>query len=109
MSKKILIVLSEYGFWGEELVGPLDVLDEKGYETIFMTPKGQRPHALPPSMQVGYLDLPLAKVVTDEYYANKTRAIDASSRLENPLNQSTWFPERPYSNSPKCGHELEAY
>ena len=24
--KKILVVLSEWGFWGEELVGPLDEL-----------------------------------------------------------------------------------
>lgn len=109
MSKKILIVLSEYGFWGEELVGPLDVLDQKGYDTVFMTPKGKRPHALPPSMQEGYFDPPLDKVVTDEYYANKTRAIDASSRLDNPLTLSTWFPERPYFNAPKFGHALEAY
>ena len=32
MSKKILIVLSEYGYWGEELVGPLETFDAAGYE-----------------------------------------------------------------------------
>ena len=62
--KKILVVLSEWGYWGEELVGPLEVLDGKGYETLFATPKGKRPHALPPSMQAGYFDPPLDKVVT---------------------------------------------
>ena len=29
--KKVLTVLSEWGFWGEELVGPLEVLDAAGY------------------------------------------------------------------------------
>ena len=30
MSKKILVVLSEWGYWGEELVGPLEAFDEAG-------------------------------------------------------------------------------
>ena len=30
--RKILLVLSEWGYWGEELIGPLEVFDEKGYE-----------------------------------------------------------------------------
>jgi putative intracellular protease/amidase len=109
MPRKILTVLSEFGFWGEELVGPLNVLDAAGYEVVFMTPKGRRAHALPPSMTPGYLDPPLDKVVTDEYYAKATQDIDKSPRLDNPLNLSTWFPERPFFNSPNFGHGLEAY
>jgi len=107
--KKVLTVLSEFGYWGEELVGPLEVLDEKKYSIDFMTAKGKRPHALPPSMQAGYFDPPLDKVVTDEYYAKKTREIDASKRLDSPINLSTWFPERPFFNSANFGHGLEAY
>lgn len=107
--KKILVVLSEWGYWGEELVGPLDVLDEHKYETVFVTPKGRRPHALPPSMTEGYFDPPLDKVVTDACYAAKTRQIDGSQRLDSPMNLSTWFPERPYFNSGNYGHALEAY
>ncbi len=109
MAKKILVCISEFGYWGEELVGPLDVLDAGGYETVFMTAKGRRAHALPPSMEAGYLDPPLDKVVTDEYYASKTREIDASKRLDNPINLSTWFPVRPYFNSANFGHGLEKY
>jgi putative intracellular protease/amidase len=109
MSGKVLTVLSEYGFWGEELVGPLEVLDAAGYEVVFVTPKGGRAHALPPSMTVGYLDPPLDKVVTDEYFARATQAIDKSERLDGPINLSTWFPERPYFNAPHFGHALEAY
>ncbi|MEZ4869566.1 MAG: type 1 glutamine amidotransferase domain-containing protein [Caldilineaceae bacterium] len=109
MSKKVLVVLSEWGYWGEELVGPLEVLDEHGYATDFVTPKGKRAHALPPSMKAGYWDPPLDKCVTDEHYARKTREIDASARLDNPLNLAEWFPERPFFNSANYGHALEAY
>ena len=80
--RKILVVLSEWGFWGEELVGPLEVLDAHGCQSTFATPKGGRAHALPPSMTAGYFDPPLDKCVTDEYFAAKTREIDASSRLD---------------------------
>lgn len=109
MPRKILVVLSEYGYWGEELVGPLEVLDTEGYETAFVTPKGGRAHALPPSMTAGYYDPPLGKVVTEEHYARATRTIDASPRLDNPIDLSGWFPERPYFNSADFGHSLEAY
>ena len=107
--KKILVVLSEWGYWGEELVGPLEALDAHKYETVFMTPQGNRARALPPSMEAGYYDPRLHKVVTDEYYASKTREIDTSTRLDNPINLAAWFPERPYFNLPNFGRELEQY
>lgn len=106
---KVLAIISEWGYWGEELVGPLDVLDEHGYETVFATPKGNKPRALPPSKNAGYFDPPLRKVVTDEYYASKTRDLENSTRLDKPINLEEWFPERPYFNDPEFGHELEKY
>jgi putative intracellular protease/amidase len=109
VTRKILTVLSEFGFWGEELVGPLEALDAAGYAVSFMTPKGGRAHALPPSMTPGFFDPPLGKVVTDDYFATATQRIDASSRLNNPINLAAWFPERPYFNDPGFGHKLEAY
>ena len=54
--RRILIVLSEFGFWGEELIGPLETFDQAGYDVDFATPKGKRPVALPPSMDPDYLD-----------------------------------------------------
>lgn len=109
MSRKVLIVLSEYGYWGEEFVGPLEVLDAHGYEIVFMTPTGKRAHALPPSMEEGYFDPPLDKVVTDERFARLTREVDASDRLNDPIDLSSWFPERPYFASPDFAHGLERY
>jgi putative intracellular protease/amidase len=109
MNKQILVVLSEWGYWGEELVGPLEVFDEHGYTSTFMTPTGKRAHALPPSMTEGYLDPPLDKVVTEAHYARKTREVDSSTRLDKPLALSSLFPVRPYFNSKNFGHGLEAY
>ena len=41
MPKKILIALSEWGYWGEELVGPLEVLDQKRIPIRFCYSKGK--------------------------------------------------------------------
>ncbi len=109
MTKKILAFVSEWGYWGEELVGPLEVLDAHGYETVFMTATGKKPRALPPSKNAGYFDPPLRKVVTSEYYAEKTRNLEQSERIDNPISLNDWFPERPYFNDPEFGHELEKY
>jgi putative intracellular protease/amidase len=109
MTKTILCCASEWGYWGEELVGPYDVLTAHGYRVDFMTPTGQKPPALPPSMQAGYLDPPLDKVVTSEHFAQRTREIQESNLLDKPINLSTWFPQMPYFNSAGFGHALEDY
>jgi putative intracellular protease/amidase len=107
--KKILIILSEYGYWGEELIGPLDTFDAAGYDVTFATPTGKRAPALPPSMDPSYVDPPLGKSVTSPEVAAKTKVIDESPRLDNPLNISELMPERPYFCSPTLIRDLEAY
>ena len=109
MTKRILIILSEFGYWGEELVGPLETFDEAGYEVDFATPKGKRPTPLPPSMDPAYIDPPLGKSVTSAEVAEKVKALDASSRYDKPIDISTWVPERPYWSSPTMLRDMEAY
>jgi putative intracellular protease/amidase len=109
MTRKILICISEWGYWGEELIGPLDVFQEKGYETVFMTPTGEKPCALPVSMDPSFFDVPLDKPVVDEYYARRTREVENSDLLNNPINLSAWFPERPYFSRSDFAHRLEEY
>lgn len=106
---KILIVLSEWGYWGEELIGPLETFDRAGYEVAFATPKGKRPVALPPSMDANFIDPPLGRTVTTEEVAQKVRDIDKSPRLDNPLNISELMPEMPYFSSSSLIRDLEAY
>lgn len=97
MPRKILVVVSEWGFWGEELIGPLEVLEEARYEVAICTPNGRRPRALPPSMDANYIDPPLGRSVTSARMAEKVRAIDDPSnpRLNSPINLAAWFPRRP--------------
>jgi len=85
MSKRILIVLSEWGYWGEELIGPLETFDEAGYEVDFMTPTGKRPVAISVSMDPEYVDPPLGRSVTSPETAEKVKALDASDRLDKPI------------------------
>jgi putative intracellular protease/amidase len=107
--RKVLIVLSEYGYWGEELIGPLDTFDEAGYEVQFATPTGKRPVALTPSMDPEYIDPPLGKSVTSQEVADKVKAIEASPRLDNPISIAEKMPERPYYASHNLIRELEEY
>lgn len=96
--KNILVVLSEWGYWGEELVGPLEVFKERGYSCVFCTPTGRRARALPPSYDPTYEDPPLGKSVTHPTMAKKVREIDSPDNplLDKPRNLAAWFPERPY-------------
>jgi putative intracellular protease/amidase len=109
MSRKVLFVLSEYGYWGEELLGPVDACDARGYETVFATPTGKRPVALPPSLDPGYLDPPLGRSVTTPEVAVAARELDESARLDSPLSLAAWLPERPYVSAPDYLVRLEAY
>jgi putative intracellular protease/amidase len=98
LKKRALFVLSEWGFWGEELIGPLEELSGAGYTIEFATPKGKRPVALPPSMSPEYEDPPLGKSVTSPQMAEKVKQINDPSNktLDNRWSLEGWFPERPY-------------
>jgi putative intracellular protease/amidase len=107
--KRILIVLSEYGYWGEELIGPLEEFDKAGYQVDFMTPTGKRPVAITVSMDPEYVDPPLGRSVTTQEVADKVKEIDKSPRLDNPLNLQEIMPERPYHSEDDFLRKMEAY
>lgn len=112
--RRILIVLSEWGYWGEELVGPLGEFDRAGYRVDFCTPTGRRPNAIPVSMDPGFFDPPLQRPVTSSDMAGRVVEIDDPTteqgrRLERPISLADWFPERPYFAAPTFVRGLEAY
>src|ERR1700722_9959752 len=109
MSKRILAVVSEFGYWGEEAVGPLETLENAGYTVDFATPKGKRPVAISVSMDPDYVDPPLGRSVTSPEMAEKVKALEASDRLDDPINLSELMPERPYRSSENFLREQEAY
>lgn len=108
-TKKVLAILSEYGYWGVELVGPLEKLEEAGYTVDFMTPNGKKAEALPPSYDTTYVDPPLGVCVTTPEAAEKVKKFEEQKRLENPMNMSEFIPERPYYSTQNFLRELEKY
>jgi putative intracellular protease/amidase len=115
--RRVLIIVSELGYWGEELIGPLEVFDAAGYQVDFATPNGKRPGALPPSMDPMFIDPPLGRSVTSEIVAQKTRDIDGtgngrkpqSFRLDEPISLAKTLPEIPYWSAPNYLRRMETY
>ncbi|WP_037601195.1 type 1 glutamine amidotransferase domain-containing protein [Streptacidiphilus rugosus] len=109
MSKRILVLVSEHGYWAEELIGPVSQFDDHGYDVVFATPTGKRAHALPPSLDENYIDPPLGRSVTSAENAKLGREFDASTRLDDPIDLSSWLPERPYTSDAGYLPALEQY
>jgi putative intracellular protease/amidase len=112
--RRVLVLLSEWGYWGEELVGPLGEFDQAGYHVDFCTPNGRRPNAIPVSMDPDYFDPPLQRSVTSREMAVRTREIDDPStpqgkRLESPISLADWYPQRPYFAASQFVRLLENY
>ena len=111
LMSRILFVLSEWGFWGEELIGPLESLSAAGFHIDFATPTGLRPTALPPSMDPASEDPPLGKSVTSQVMADKVRVINdpGDKRLDHPTSLKDCFPERPYWSDREIIHYPDEY
>ncbi len=54
--KKVLVVASNYGFWGEELQAPWDALKKAGYDVTIGTPLGKPPLPLAISVDPDFVD-----------------------------------------------------
>lgn len=103
VSRKILVIVSEHGYWAEELIGPVSQFDEQGYEVVFATPTGKRAHALPPSLDAKYIDPPLGRSVTTEENARLGREFEQSSRLDSPSTSKRGPPSaRTRATRPIC-------
>jgi putative intracellular protease/amidase len=109
VSRSILVILSERGYWAEELVGPMTAFDAQGYDVTFATPTGKRPHALPASLNTSYVDPPLGRSVTTPEVAALGRAVDGSELLDSPRNLEDWLPVRPYTSDRDYLRKLEEY
>lgn len=109
MAKKVLAVLSEHGYWGIELVGPLTKLEAAGHTVEFVTPTGKKAQALPPSYDTKYMDPPLGVCVTTPGDAEMVKKFEATNRLAATKNLSALIAERPYYSRPNFLRELEQY
>ncbi|MEW6163101.1 MAG: type 1 glutamine amidotransferase domain-containing protein [Nitrospirota bacterium] len=81
--KKVHIVLSSFGFWGEELVAPMEEFDKAGITYDFSTPYGHPPEVVPVSMDPNYIDPPLQCKVTSPEMAAKVKRLVESNMLRS--------------------------
>jgi putative intracellular protease/amidase len=97
MAKKVLIAVSEHGFWVEELLKPLDRLEEAGIEYDFIVATGKKtPFPDAGSLNASYVDPPLGRPVTSREMANRGRETDWETMFANRMSLKDWFPVRPY-------------
>ena len=80
---KVHIVLSSFGFWGEELVAPMEELGAAGIQYDFSTPYGHPPAVVDVSMDPTYIDPPLGRTVTAPEMAAKVQEVVESGRLND--------------------------
>jgi len=111
MAKKVLIGVSESGFWVEELLKPIDRLKEAGIEYDFLVPTGKKvPFPDGASLDAEYIDPPLGRPVTAPDLAKRAKSTDWAKMFANRIALTDWMPLRPYL-SPEGGYlqALEEY
>lgn len=120
-SRNVLIVLSEWGYWGEELIGPLEVFHNANYQVDFATPNGTRPNALGASVDPTFVDPPLGRGVVSKEMADKVLAVDGKTpnarppwstfnqALNHPHSLAASLPELPYWSSQNYLRRMEEY
>lgn len=96
MAKKVLIVVSEHGFWVEELLKPLDRLNEAGIGYDFIVATGSMPYPDGGSLNADYVDPPLGRPVTTKEMAQRGKETDWEAMFANRMSLTDWFPVRPY-------------
>lgn len=110
-SNKVLIALSERGFWVEELVKPIDRLEAAGIEYDFVVATGKTlPIPDGASLDAAYVDPPLGRPVTTPDLAERGRTTNWEEYFAGRTSLLDWMPIRPYLNSGvKYLESLEKY
>lgn len=109
MKNKVLIALSEHGFWVEELLLPLDRLEKAGFSWDFVTPTGALPFPDGASLDDTYVDPPLGRPVTSPELAKRGKATDWKTFFEGRASLKEWMPVRPYLSADNYIGALEVY
>ena len=86
MSKKILVVASNYGVWNEELQAPWDILTDAGHDLTICTPLGKKPLPLAVSVDPDFIDPIQNYKVNIPYACNRMKALISSDVWDNPLH-----------------------
>jgi putative intracellular protease/amidase len=109
VAKKVLCVVSEHGFWAQELLLPIDRLEAAGIAVDFACPTGAAPLPDAGSLDGDYVDPPLGRPVTSPEMAERARTTNWESYFKGRLSLRDLFPVRPYLSSGDYIAALETY
>ncbi|MBT8227810.1 MAG: type 1 glutamine amidotransferase domain-containing protein [Dactylosporangium sp.] len=109
MSKKVLCVASEHGFWAQELLAPVDRLQEAGIQVDFASPTGALPLPDGGSLDSDYVDPPLGRPVTSPEMGERARTTDWEIYFKDRMSLKELFGVRPYLSSDGYLAALEGY
>lgn len=107
--KKVLIAVSEHGFWVEELLLPIDHLKKAGIDFDIITPTGALPFPDGASLDDTYVDPPLGRPVTSKELAERGKSTNWEEFFAGRLSLKEWFPLRPYLSADNYVGSLEKY
>jgi putative intracellular protease/amidase len=79
--KRVLMLASNYGLWGEELQAPWDALRKAGHQVTLGTPQAKTPLPLKLSVDRGFVD------PVQNYHVNPPEVVD---RIEEILRTGEW-------------------
>ncbi len=97
MAKKVLVALSERGFWAEELLKPIDHIEEAGFTYDFLVGTGKVPPFPDPAcLDYRYVDPPLGHSVTAKEMSDRAKSSDWEEMFRNRIALTDWMPVRPY-------------
>ena len=88
MSKKILVIASNYGVWAEELQAPWDILKKAGHDLTLATYKGMTPLPATLSMDPDWID-PMQDVAMNPHeIVDRVNELLDNGEWDNPIRIS---------------------
>lgn len=84
-AKKVLILATNYGTWGEELQAPWDIIKKAGHKVTLATPLGKKPLPLAVSMDPEFFDPVIQCKTNPPKVCKRIKALTDGKEWEKPL------------------------
>lgn len=85
MSKRVLVIATNYGAWAEELQAPWDAFKKAGFEVMMATPKGKKPLPFALSVDPDFEDPLQHYKVNPPEVCNRVKEILSGEEWNNPI------------------------
>jgi putative intracellular protease/amidase len=88
MAKKVLILATNYGSWGEELQAPWDIIKKAGHQVTLATPLGKKPLPLAVSVDPDFVDPIINFNVNPPEVCTRIKELTDGDEWANPVKFS---------------------